>query len=121
MSVKMGNGGAADKIRKLVEAGFKETVFRTQGNIHNKEIVVDGETVLVSSANWSGDGVLRNRNAGVIIHDKEIASFYQNVFLYDWDNRANSYIEDDPPVTIAGPDAETPPGMVRISWRDYYG
>ncbi len=69
----VGSAGAADKIRMLVEAGFKETVFRTQGNIHNKGIVVDGETVLVSSANWSGDGVLRNRDAGLIIHDKDIA------------------------------------------------
>ena len=40
----VGSAGAADKIRMLVEAGFKETVFRTQGNIHNKGIVVDGET-----------------------------------------------------------------------------
>lgn len=117
----VGSAGAADKIRMLVEAGFKETVFRTQGNIHNKGIVVDGETVLVSSANWSGDGVLRNRDAGLIIHDKDIAGYYQNVFLYDWENRANAFIEDDPPVTIATPGAETPPGMVRMSWRDYYG
>jgi phosphatidylserine/phosphatidylglycerophosphate/cardiolipin synthase-like enzyme len=113
--------GAADKIRLLVQAGFKEAVFRTQGNIHNKGIVVDGETVLVSSANWSGDGVRRNRDAGLIIHDKEIAGYYQNVFVYDWENRANAFIEDDLPVTIATPGAETPPGMVRMSWRDYYG
>ncbi len=117
----VGRIGAADKIRKLAEVGFKETVFRTQNNIHNKGIVVDSETVLVGSANWSGDGVLRNRDAGLIIHDKEIASYYQSVFLYDWENRASAYIEDDPPVMIATPGAETPAGMVRISWRDYYG
>ncbi|WP_291869122.1 phospholipase D-like domain-containing protein [Bradyrhizobium sp.] len=117
----VGSTGAAEKIRKLVEAGFKETVFRTQSNVHNKGIVVDGETVLVSSTNWSGDGVVRNRDAGLIIHDKEIADYYQSVFLFDWENRANAFLEDDPPVTIAPDGAETPPGMVRMSWREYYG
>jgi len=96
-------------------------VFRSQRNVHNKGIVVDGETVLVSSANWSGDGVLRNRDAGLIIHDKEIAGYYQSVFLADWESRANAFIEDDPPVIVADAGAETPPGMVRMSWRDYYG
>jgi hypothetical protein len=123
MDVKIivGRTGAADKIRKLVEAGFNDGVFRTQTNVHNKGIVVDGEIVLVSSANWSGDGVLRNRDAGLIIHDKEIAQYYQDVFLHDWDNRASSFLEDDPPVIIAAEGADAPPGAVRMSWRDYYG
>jgi phosphatidylserine/phosphatidylglycerophosphate/cardiolipin synthase-like enzyme len=117
----VGSSGAADKIRKLAEAGFKETVFRTQRNIHNKGIVVDGETVLVSSANWSGDGVLRNRDAGLIIRDKEIAGYYRDVILDDWENRANSQLEDDLPVMVAPDDAEPPAGMVRMSWREYFG
>ena len=121
MRIIVGSNRAADKIRKLVESGFKETVFRSQSSIHNKGIVVDGETVLVSSANWSGDGVLRNRDAGLIIFNKEIATYYQNAFVFDWENRASAFIEDDPPVTIAREGDETPPGMVRMSWRDYYG
>ena len=119
MRIIVGSNGAADKIRKLVEAGFNETVFRTQANIHNKGIVVDGEIVLVSSANWSGDGVLRNRDAGLIIHDKEIAQYYEAVFDFDWDNRASATLEDDPAVRVADA-AETPPGMVRMSWREYF-
>jgi hypothetical protein len=121
MRIIVGSNGAADKIRKLVESGFKETVFRSQSSIHNKGIVVDGETVLVSSANWSGDGVLRNRDAGLIIFNKEIATYYQNAFVFDWENRASAFIQDDPPVTVAREGDETPPGMVRMSWRDYYG
>jgi phosphatidylserine/phosphatidylglycerophosphate/cardiolipin synthase-like enzyme len=35
--------------------------------VGNKGIVVDGARVLVSSANWSGDGVIRNREAGLVI------------------------------------------------------
>jgi PLD-like domain len=109
-----------EMLEKLAELS-NESVFRTQSSIHNKGIVVDGETVLVSSANWSGDGVLRNRDAGLIIFNKEIATYFQNAFLFDWDNRASAFIEDDPPVMIAPEGAETPAGMVRMPWRDYYG
>jgi phosphatidylserine/phosphatidylglycerophosphate/cardiolipin synthase-like enzyme len=112
---------AADKIRRLVQAGFNEAAFRKQANIHNKGIVVDGKVVLVSSANWSADGVLRNRDAGLIIHDEEIADYYQKVFLDDWESRADAFLSDDPPVLVASEGAEIPAGMVRMSWRDYYG
>jgi PLD-like domain len=111
---------AANKIRLLVEQGFNDRVFKTQSNIHNKGILVDGKIVLVSSANWSSDGVLRNRDAGLIIRDEEIAGYYQDIFLDDWDNRATSFLEDDPPVQLAAEDEPTPPGMVRMSWRDYF-
>ncbi|MBR0684446.1 phospholipase [Bradyrhizobium manausense] len=117
----VGSSGASDKIRALVEAGFNEKVFRPQRNIHNKGIIVDGKIVLVSSANWSSDGVIRNRDAGVIIEEPEIARYFQDVFLDDWDNRANPRLGDDPPVTVAKDDQPTPAGMVRMSWRDYYG
>jgi PLD-like domain len=117
----VGSADAADKIRRLAEAGFSEKVFRTQGSIHNKGIVVDGARVLVSSANWSGDGVVRNRDAGLIIHDEEIAGYYQRVFLDDWDHRAKATIEDDVSARIAADNEPVPAGMVRMSWRDYYG
>jgi len=122
MKIILGGGSSVnDDIRKLVEAGFKSTVFRVQSSIHNKGIVVDGETVLVSSANWSGDGVLRNRDAGLIIRDSEIAGYYQKVFLDDWDKRAKARLDDGPAVMVAARGAETPAGMVRMSWREYYG
>src|SRR6185295_7690708 len=121
MRIIVGSNGAADKIRKLVESGFKETVFRSQSSIHNKGIVVDGETVLVSSANWSGDGVLRNRDAGLIIFDEQVAQYYERVFLADWDDRARQSLGTNAAVRIALAGEATPPGMVRMTWDDYYG
>jgi phosphatidylserine/phosphatidylglycerophosphate/cardiolipin synthase-like enzyme len=109
-----GAGGVA----ALVEHGFKQTVFRQQTNIHNKGIVVDGEAVLVSSANWSSDGILRNRDAGLIIANAEVAGYYQQVFLDDWDKRATA-IKGPSTAIVARPGAATPPGMVRVSWHEY--
>ena len=121
VNIIVGSSDAADKIRRLAEAGFNEKVFRTQRHTDNKGVVVDGARVLVSSANWSGDGVVRNRDAGLIIHDEEIAGYYQRVFLDDWNNRAKATIEDDVAARIASDHEPVPAGMVRMSWRDYFG
>ena len=65
-----------------------DQVLRKQNRVHNKGIVVDGKKVLVSSQNWSSEGVLSNRDAGVIIENPEIADFFQNIFMDDWTTRA---------------------------------
>ena len=116
----VGSNDAADKIRVLAEAGFNDKVFRRQSNVHNKGIVFDGSRVLISSANWSGDGVLRNRDAGLLVFNREVAQYYQTAFRQDWDERASSLLEDDMPVLLAREGEPTPEGMVRMSWRDYY-
>lgn len=116
----VGDADAADKVRLLAQNGFNDKVFRVQRSIHNKGIIIDGETVLISSTNWSSDGVLRNRDAGLIIHDPEVAAYYQTVFLDDWDNRARSQLDTGPRAILAEEGAPTPPGMVRMSWRDFH-
>ena len=64
------------------------TRVKIQKNVHNKGIVVDGAAVLVSSQNWSADGTLHNRDAGVIIYHQEAAQYFQQVFLHDWEHLA---------------------------------
>lgn len=68
---------------------------KIQKNVHNKGIIVDGATVLVSSQNWSADGTLRNRDAGVIIHHQDAAKYFQQVFLHDWENLATAKAASD--------------------------
>jgi hypothetical protein len=64
------------------------TRVKIQKNVHNKGIVVDGAAVLVSSQNWSADGTLHNRDAGVIIYHQDAAQYFQQVFLHDWEHLA---------------------------------
>ena len=68
---------------------------KIQNNVHNKGIVVDNATVLVSSQNWSTDGTLYNRDAGVIIHNAKIASYFQTIFMHDWANLAHQKAASD--------------------------
>gem|GEM_PF-3032179 len=52
--------------------------------MHNKGVVVDGEKVLVSSINWGVTSVRENREAGIIVNDAHVASYYSNLFERDW-------------------------------------
>ncbi|MBL7117754.1 MAG: lamin tail domain-containing protein [Candidatus Syntrophoarchaeum sp.] len=56
--------------------------------IHNKGLIVDGEKVLISSLNWNANSIY-NREAGVIVENEEIASFYTDVFFHDWNVSVN--------------------------------
>ncbi len=68
---------------------------KIQNNVHNKGIVADGQTVLVSSQNWSTDGTLFNRDAGVIIHSEAAAQYFQQIFLHDWEHLAAQRVKSD--------------------------
>ena len=71
-----------------------DKVLRIQNRVHNKGIIVDSSVVLVSSENWSADGCLRNRDAGLIIHNPDIAQYFQAIFMADWTTRADVKLVD---------------------------
>ncbi|MGY5859744.1 MAG: BMP family ABC transporter substrate-binding protein [Candidatus Thorarchaeota archaeon] len=51
---------------------------------HNKGIIVDGATVLVSSINYSDGSIGSNREAGVIIQHEGVAKWFQEIYDFDW-------------------------------------
>jgi phosphatidylserine/phosphatidylglycerophosphate/cardiolipin synthase-like enzyme len=51
--------------------------------IHNKGMIAD-DSVLISSINWNLNSVTRNREAGLIILNQDVAEYFKNVFEYDW-------------------------------------
>ena len=53
-------------------------------NVHNKGIIVDNKSVLISSINWNENSVTNNRETGIIIENENISRFYAEVFFYDW-------------------------------------
>jgi len=75
-------------MERLQAAGIDAALVRIQNGVHNKGFVVDHRLVVVSSQNWSGDGVLRNRDAGLIIDSATVAQYFEGIFLHDWDNVA---------------------------------
>ena len=81
-------------LEKLQAVGFDLNQVRIQQGVHNKGIVRDGTAVLISSQNWSADGVLRNRDAGVIIENADIAQYFQQIFMHDWTHLARQQALD---------------------------
>ena len=76
-------------LEALQSAGINLNNVKIQNNVHNKGFVFDHKKVVVSSMNWSGEGVLENRDAGVLIENATAAKYYEDIFLDDWTNHAN--------------------------------
>ena len=78
---------------KMKDAGVDLTAnISLQSNVHNKGFVIDSSVVVVSSQNFSPDGIQFNRDAGVIIESAPIAQYFENVFLADWNNKARPFV-----------------------------
>ena len=56
--------------------------------VHNKGLIVDGKVVVITSLNWNPNSA-HNREAGVIVENEEIASFFEDVFFHDWNVSVN--------------------------------
>ncbi|GAA5263428.1 phospholipase D-like domain-containing protein [Methanocalculus sp. MC3] len=54
--------------------------------IHTKGVIVDGNSVLVSSINWNENSPMNNREAGVIIRHPDAAAYFLRIFEEDWKN-----------------------------------
>jgi phosphatidylserine/phosphatidylglycerophosphate/cardiolipin synthase-like enzyme len=86
-----------DWLEQLKDIGWNMALVRIQANLHNKGFVVDSKVVALGSQNWSGDGVLRNRDATVILFHEPAARYYEQVFLHDWVNMAEQHMVSQTP------------------------
>lgn len=77
-----------DWLDLLQATGIDLASVRIQTGVHNKGIIVDSKVAMLGSQNWSGDGVLRNRDASLIVFDADAAGYYEQIFLHDWTNMA---------------------------------
>ncbi|NLD57652.1 MAG: phospholipase, partial [Methanomicrobiales archaeon] len=68
--------------------------------IHNKGVIVDGQSVLVSSINWNSNSPNFNREAGVIIEHPGVAGYFSEVFYDDWSHAVKSPGEETDYVKI---------------------
>ncbi|MBB3592057.1 hypothetical protein FHX08_002401 [Rhizobium sp. BK529] len=99
-----------DVISNAKEYGFDTNKIRKQKNCHTKGIIIDSEAVLMGSHNWTTAGTGFNRDASLIFYDVEIAKFYEEIFLYDWNRIGPAKIDENlPPPMLAPAGGETAP------------
>jgi phosphatidylserine/phosphatidylglycerophosphate/cardiolipin synthase-like enzyme len=63
--------------------------------VHNKGMIVDNTTVFISSINWNEQSIRKNREAGVLLNNKEAAAYFATVFFSDWALEASKGISAD--------------------------
>jgi cardiolipin synthase A/B len=67
-----------------VKVKFISSEWSPFTTIHNKGMIIDNTTVLISSVNWNEQSVRKNREAGILLKNQEAATYYATVFLSDW-------------------------------------
>jgi phosphatidylserine/phosphatidylglycerophosphate/cardiolipin synthase-like enzyme len=72
-----------------LEAKFIDIDSTGLNKTHNKGVIVDSSTVLISSINWNENSARNNREVGVIVENDKVGEYYTGVFLYDWNSSNN--------------------------------
>ena len=103
----------------LLAVGFPREAMRFMPACHNKTIIVDRQTVLFGSHNWSNEGVKTNRDASLIFYDAEIADYLAKVYEYDWDRLATAKPSARQP-RVAAEGEPTPAGFQRVPYSAVY-
>ena len=122
------NGGnAREMLQSMKSFGFDMSKVKMLGGCHNKGIVVDSQVAMVSSQNYSADGVRFNRDAGLIIYSPKVAKYYGQIFEYDWDVRATQNLTTErgampllPEVAKLDKTRGTRAAQQTISWDEFY-
>ncbi|MEH7845999.1 phospholipase D-like domain-containing protein [Rhizobium laguerreae] len=85
---------------------------------HNKMIIVDGKSVLISSQNWSDAAVSKNREAGVWLTHEAIATYFTRIFENDWESGFRT-LPDFAEPEVMTPEALGAGGFIRVDRGDY--
>ena len=114
-----------DKQRMGIELEWR---FPEEWTLETKRRVAEliGRAVLVSSQNYSADGVRFNRDAGLLIRHADVAAYFEKIFLHDWENRTSQRIAGEagamPLVAeVAAERAAARGAAETISWDEFYG
>jgi phosphatidylserine/phosphatidylglycerophosphate/cardiolipin synthase-like enzyme len=85
---------------------------------HNKLVIVDGETVLVSSQNWSKAAVLENREAGLLLKHTGVASYFTDIFEVDW-KTGRRRLPARIGASVTSPESLKKGGFIEVAAADY--
>jgi len=109
-------------LNNLQAMGFDMSKVRFMAETHTKGIIADGEIVMLGSHNWSNPGVQFNRDASLVIYNREVARYYQDVFLHDWERRTIHERLETEASEIVPSDSESMllnGNFFRLNWSEY--
>lgn len=84
------------KSRELRTANILVKAENYAGKMHSKSIIIDDKYVIIGSMNFSNSGENRNDENLVIIVDSDIAKFYKEFFIYQWNKIPDKWLKYTP-------------------------
>jgi PLD-like domain len=122
---EFGTGNATSQqklLERIKDFGLDTDFIRVQKKCHTKGIIVDSTEVMLGSHNLTNEGSLFNRDASLLVRDAEVATYFEKVFLFDWDVLAEQEADElVGGMRIASPGEETPLGFRRVSVAELLG
>ena len=117
------NGPKQQKLlERIKDFGLDTDFIRVQRRCHTKGIIVDSTEVMLGSHNLTNQGSLFNRDASLLVRDREVAGYFEKIFLFDWDTLATQDADElVGGMRIAQPGEETPVGFRRVSLAELLG
>ena len=64
--------------------------------MHSKSIIIDDRYIIVGSMNFSNSGENRNDENLVLIKNPEVAKFYREFFMYQWNRIPDKWLKYTP-------------------------
>ena len=85
--------GQYSKHQTLRNSGIPVKTENYAGKMHSKSIIIDDKYTIIGSMNFSKNGDKRNDENLLVIEDSEIAKFYKQFFLYQWEKIDNKWLK----------------------------
>jgi len=80
----------------LLRAGGVEVKTENYaGKMHSKSMIVDDKYTIIGSMNFSNSGNNRNDENLIVIENPDIARFYKDFFLYQWEKIDEKWLKYD--------------------------
>jgi phosphatidylserine/phosphatidylglycerophosphate/cardiolipin synthase-like enzyme len=77
---------------------------------------------MLGSHNLTNEGSLFNRDASLLVRDPEVAKYFEQIFLFDWETLATQEADElVGGIRIAQSGEETPAGFRRVSLAELLG
>ena len=82
--------------KELRDSGIKVKTENYAGKNHSKNIIIDNNISIIGSMNFTNSGERRNDENVIIIKDKDINNYLNEIFKYLWNKIPQKYENIDP-------------------------
>jgi PLD-like domain/Trypsin-like peptidase domain len=125
---RSGFGKERETLRQMKAFGLKADAdhVRHFDKCHTKGFVIDDNIAVLGSQNITAAGVGPNRDASLVIWNRDANQYFAELFKYDWQQSARSRVRSDEGMAAvrlvhARDEAPAPSGYRRISMAEFLG